>query len=50
LVEVYHDQQATAAHKETTHYKVWRDTVADWMAEPRNGVKYESRYPDDTQW
>jgi (4S)-4-hydroxy-5-phosphonooxypentane-2,3-dione isomerase len=50
LVEVYRDQQATAAHKETAHYKVWRDTVADWMADPRNGVKYESRYPEDTQW
>ena len=40
LVEVYRTQQATASHKETAHYKTWRDTVADMMAEPRTSVKY----------
>ena len=40
LVEVYRTQQATADHKETAHYKTWRDTVADMMAEPRSAVKY----------
>ena len=40
LVEVYRTQQATADHKETAHYKTWRDTVADMMAEPRTSVKY----------
>src|SRR5207237_8995475 len=35
LVEVYRDEASVAAHKETTHYKKWRDTVADMMAEPR---------------
>lgn len=40
LVEVYRDAAAAAAHKETPHYPVWRDTVAPMMAEPRLGVKF----------
>lgn len=44
LVEAYVDEAAAAAHKETAHYKTWRDTVADWMAEPRQGVKYKGLF------
>lgn len=40
LYEAYTDVQAVGAHKETSHYKVWRDTVAEMMAEPRVGLKY----------
>jgi autoinducer 2-degrading protein len=40
LIEVYRSNEASAAHKETEHYKTWRDTVASMMAEPRLGVKY----------
>ena len=40
LVEVYRDAGAAAAHKETPHYPVWRDTVAPLMAEPRFSVKF----------
>lgn len=35
LVEVYRDQAAVAAHKESSHYAIWRDAVADMMARPR---------------
>ncbi|HYI97603.1 MAG TPA: antibiotic biosynthesis monooxygenase [Bryobacteraceae bacterium] len=42
LVEVYRTPEAAAAHKETRHYQVWRDTVADMMAEPRSSIKYSS--------
>ena len=45
LVEVYRDAAAAAAHKETTHYPVWRDTVAAMMAEPRTSVKFNQVYP-----
>ena len=38
-------QQDAAAHKETAHYLAGRDTVADWMAEPRKGVAYQGLYP-----
>lgn len=43
--EAYRDEAAAKAHKETAHYAVWRDTVADWMAEPRQGVRYEGLFP-----
>lgn len=50
LVEVYRSSEATLAHKETKHYKKWRDTVADMMAEPRHSVKYLNVFPDDSGW
>jgi len=50
LVEVYRSVEATAAHKETTHYAVWRDTVAPMMAEPRSSVKFANVYPPDAGW
>jgi len=40
LVEIYRDAGAPAAHKETTHYQKWRDTVAAMMSEPRASVKF----------
>lgn len=50
LVEVYRDTEAPARHKETAHYAVWRDTVADMMAVPRTSVKYETLYPEPVRW
>ena len=50
LVEVYRDAAANAAHKETTHYSIWRDTVAAMMAEPRTSVKYNNVFPADANW
>ena len=47
LVEAYRTADAPAAHKETEHYKRWRDTVADMMAEPRSSKKYVNAFPDD---
>ena len=45
LVEVYRDAEAPAAHKLTAHYAVWRDAVAEMMAEPRASDKYSAVYP-----
>ena len=50
LVEVYRDPAAQLAHRETAHYPIWRDTVADMMAEPRTAVKYSNVFPDDANW
>jgi len=50
LVEVYRTSDAALAHKETTHYATWRDTVADMMAEPRSSVKYVNVHPEDAGW
>ena len=45
LVETYRDAQAPAAHKETAHYQLWRDTVAPMMAMPRSSLKYAPCQP-----
>jgi quinol monooxygenase YgiN len=45
LVEIYRDAAANAAHKETSHYAVWRDAVAPMMAEPRSRVKFNPLFP-----
>ncbi len=50
LSEVYRNEEAPATHKETEHYKLWRDTVAPMMAEPRTSVKLTNVYPDDHNW
>ena len=50
LVEVYRTPEAAAQHKETRHYQVWRDTVAEMMAEPRSSVKYSNLFPSDEGW
>jgi (4S)-4-hydroxy-5-phosphonooxypentane-2,3-dione isomerase len=47
LVEVYKTADATLAHKETAHYARRRDTVAEMMAEPRQGIKYTNIFPED---
>ena len=45
LYEAYTSAAEAAAHKETAHYLAWRETVADWMAEPRRGDPYDGLYP-----
>ena len=50
LVEVYKSAEAPAAHKATSHYARWRDTVAEMMAEPRQGIKYTNLFPNDENW
>ncbi len=43
LIEEYYNEQAPAEHKKTAHYLRWRETVAEMMAAPRDGVKYRVR-------
>jgi (4S)-4-hydroxy-5-phosphonooxypentane-2,3-dione isomerase len=45
LVEVYRDDDASAAHKQTAHYATWRDRVAEMMAESRRSEKYSAVFP-----
>jgi len=45
LVEVYRDDDASAAHKLTPHYAAWRDAVAEMMAEPRQSAKFSAVFP-----
>ncbi len=51
LVEVYRDEAAAAAHKDTAHYQRWRDRVAPMMAEPRSSLKYREIFPaEESGW
>jgi autoinducer 2-degrading protein len=50
LVEIYRDEAAAAAHKDTAHYQRWRDTVAPMMARPREATRYVNVSPDDSDW
>jgi autoinducer 2-degrading protein len=47
LYEAYANEADALAHKQTAHYLRWRDMVADWMAEPRQGVRYHGLYPEN---
>jgi (4S)-4-hydroxy-5-phosphonooxypentane-2,3-dione isomerase len=51
IYEAFEDEKAMADHKNTPHYVTWRDAVADFMAEPRHGVRYKIIEPSDrTRW
>ena len=45
LYEVYKDESGFIAHKETDHYKRWRERVAPMMAQDRVGVKHKNIFP-----
>ena len=45
LYEAYDSESAAAAHKQTSHYALWRDMVAPWMAKPREGIKHNLLFP-----
>ena len=49
--EAYESKEAVTAHKETTHYKAWRQTVDEMMAQPRKGVPHSVIAPElRSQW
>ena len=50
LVEIYRDEAAAAAHKDTGHYQRWRDIVALMMARPREATRYVNISPEDSDW
>jgi quinol monooxygenase YgiN len=50
LVEIYRTPEDPAKHKETAHYRVWRDAVESMMAEPRHSVKFTNLFPGDGEW
>jgi autoinducer 2-degrading protein len=50
LVEVYRDQDAVVAHKQTAHYLTWAETTVDMFAEPRTRGLYRNVFPTDENW
>jgi autoinducer 2-degrading protein len=49
LFEVYRDEPATQEHKQTAHYKTWRETVEPMMAKPRGSTACAVVAPRDPQ-
>lgn len=47
LVEVYRTPDASGKHKDTTHYKEWRNTVESMMATPRKSIKFTYVFQSD---
>jgi quinol monooxygenase YgiN len=50
LVEVYRNRDAPEKHRGTDHYRNWRDTVEEMMAEPRTRFEYSNIFPEDQDW
>jgi autoinducer 2-degrading protein len=50
LVEAYRTAKGATAHKETAHYRAWRDTVAPMMAEARSSTRYTNVFPGAEGW
>jgi (4S)-4-hydroxy-5-phosphonooxypentane-2,3-dione isomerase len=50
LSEVYADQAAADAHKQTAHYARWQDAVAEMMTEPRARTRFTSVFPAEDGW
>ena len=49
LYEVYHTPEDFARHQQTAHYVTWKTAVADWMAQPRQGIKHKSLFFGDAE-
>ena len=47
LYECYRAKEDFTAHQQTEHYLRWKQTVADWMAQPRQGVRHTSLFFGD---
>jgi autoinducer 2-degrading protein len=47
LYEVYNTENDFRNHQQTEHYLRWKETVAEWMARPREGIKHTSLFPDE---
>lgn len=47
LYEAYRSKEDFATHQQTGHYLRWKQAVADWMAQPRQGAKHTSIFFGD---
>ena len=50
LTEVYVDQVAVDAHKQSAHYARWQDAVAEMLAQPRARTRFTSVFPEQDGW
>jgi len=49
LYETYLSKGDFTEHQKTEHYLRWKETVADWMAQPRQGVKHHTIFFGDEE-
>lgn len=49
IYEIYRSIEGFRQHQQTPHYFAWREAVADWMAQPRKGLKYRAVFFGDAQ-
>lgn len=49
LYEAYHSEEDFKKHQQTEHYLRWKATVAEAMAQPRQGVKHNSLFFGDAE-
>lgn len=49
LYEAYRSKDDFVVHQQTAHYLRWKQAVADWMAQPRQGIKHNSLFFADAQ-
>jgi quinol monooxygenase YgiN len=47
LVEIYRDEKALAAHRESPHYLAWVERVPEMLEQPRTRTFYRNIYPGD---
>jgi len=47
LYEAYKTKDDFAAHQKTPHYLRWKEAVAGWMAQPRQGIRHNSLFFGD---
>ena len=45
--EAYRAKDDFVKHQQTEHYLRWKNKVADWMAQPRQGVRHNSLFFGD---
>jgi quinol monooxygenase YgiN len=50
LYEVYRAKEDFVRHQQTPHYLRWKQAVADWMAQSRQGIKHHNVFPEDKDW
>jgi (4S)-4-hydroxy-5-phosphonooxypentane-2,3-dione isomerase len=49
-VEMFKDEKAMTAHKETAHYAEWLEIAVPMLAETRTRKRYRNQFPDDSGW
>ena len=49
LYEVYREKEGFLVHQQTGHYLRWKAAVADWMAQPRQGIKHRGVFFGDAK-